>query len=185
MKSKEDKATYMREWHRQRKLYVPQECLALGCDQIEYRRNHCTVHYKILRAHCDKRFYNIWLNMRARCDNPKNPAYKNYGGRGIAYQPSWAHFINFYIDMYETYNDTLTLDREDNNKGYSNDNCQWATYKMQSNNRRSNRLVTFEGVTKNITQWTEVLAVNKQSVYTRLGRGWSELQALGLEKRNG
>lgn len=134
--TKEEKAEYARQWRILRKKYIPQKCVSEHCENTEYRRHHCAEHYIILNEHCDKRLYNIWLNMRARCDNPNQPRYKDYGGRGISYQPSWAHFINFYQDMQETYQEHLTLDREDNDLGYSADNCRWATYKEQNNNRR-------------------------------------------------
>src|SRR5690606_12696353 len=73
----------------------------------------------------NSRIYFIWNNMKRRCNDSNSPQYQDYGGRGISYTPEWEHFHNFYKDMGEGYTDELMLDREDNNKGYSKDNCRW------------------------------------------------------------
>lgn len=80
--------------------------------------------------------YNIWSHMIDRCNNPKNKAYKNYGGRGITVCQRWLNVENFVQDMYPFYKQGLTLDRENNDLGYSNDNCRWATSFIQRRNTR-------------------------------------------------
>ena len=67
----------------------------------------------------------------------------------------------------------LTLERVDNNKGYFKDNCTWATRKVQSNNRRNNVLLTFNGVTLNQKQWAEKLGLDHRVLHLRLKAGWS------------
>lgn len=82
------------------------------------------------------RIYQIWADMKTRCDNPDNPYYSEYGGRGITYDPKWSTFEGFYEDMQEGYADNLTLDREEVDGNYNKENCRWATLSVQNHNRR-------------------------------------------------
>jgi hypothetical protein len=94
------------------------------------------------------REYATWRRMKQRCYNVFDPYYKDYGGRGITVCKEWLDsFMVFYIDMGEIPEGT-TLGRIDNNGNYCKDNCRWETPKEQANNRRSNRLLTFNGVTR-------------------------------------
>lgn len=82
--------------------------------------------------------------------------------------------------MSNGYADHLTIDRIDGNKGYFPDNCRWVDYKVQANNQSRNKLVTYKGVTKTISQWAEYMNVPKQTLYARLKRGWDIERALSL-----
>ena len=79
--------------------------------------------------------YNSWTALRARCENPNNARYKDYGGRGITVDPRWRSFAAFLADM-GTRPKGTTLDRKDNNGPYCKDNCVWSTPKEQGNNKR-------------------------------------------------
>lgn len=80
--------------------------------------------------------YTCWLNMKVRCNDVEAVNYDRYGGRGISYDPSWEIFINFLADMGER-PEGLTLERINNDKGYSKENCKWATLQEQALNKRT------------------------------------------------
>jgi hypothetical protein len=81
--------------------------------------------------------YSVWRAMVQRCCNPNSPAYKNYGGRGIVVCEAWREFASFYADMGSRPSPDHSLERKDNDAGYSPDNCVWATRQEQGQNRRT------------------------------------------------
>jgi hypothetical protein len=83
--------------------------------------------------------HRAWINMRQRCFNTNHPQYKDYGGRGITACLAWDSFEVFLADM-GLRPDGLTLERCDNNLGYSKDNCYWATRDVQGQNRSVSKL---------------------------------------------
>lgn len=105
--------------------------------------------------------------MWQRCSNPKHQAYTDYGGRGITVDPAWRLYSQFLADMGERPKG-LTLERKDNNKGYSKTNCKWATWKEQQNNRRSTVMLTHNGKTQSVTQWAEELGWDRQMLFQRI-----------------
>lgn len=79
--------------------------------------------------------YRAWAAAKGRCRNSNAERYADYGGRGITFDPAWDDFETFYKDMGEP-KECESLDRIDNDKGYSKDNCRWATAEEQCENRR-------------------------------------------------
>ena len=114
------------------------------------------------------RIYKIWNALVQRCKTKSNQRYSSYGGRGITVCQEWYKFENFYRDMKNSYKDNLTIDRIDNNKGYSKENCRWATNKQQSRNKRDNFYVTYNKETKSLVEWCEELNLNYGTIHARL-----------------
>lgn len=119
--------------------------------------------------------YASWSAMKHRCNNPKHESYARYGGRGIAYDPSWENFKTFLNDMGLKPNSKMELERIDNDKNYCKENCKWATHKEQTRNRggkRATRLYTFEGKTMCIADWAKEVGISPQSMQKRLNNDW-------------
>ena len=109
------------------------------------------------------RFYLTWYNMVKRCTNPKNEDYKNYGERGITICDEWLDIVTFITWAERTYPniENLTLDRIDNDKGYSPDNCRWVDKTTQAINRRmqKNNTSGVVGVRLRKNKWISIIKV--------------------------
>lgn len=118
------------------------------------------------------RLFEIWHGMKQRCHNKNSANYKHYGARGIKVCDEWkSDFKAFYEwAMANGYSDELSIDRIDVNKGYQPNNCRWVNNKTQCNNKRSNRLISFDGETMTVTQWAERYGVPVETLRSRLRR---------------
>lgn len=121
--------------------------------------------------------YRTWMSMKARCQNPKNKRYRDYGGRGIVICERWQSFALFLEDM-GSRPDGMSIERIKNELGYFKENCKWATRSEQQNNMRRNRVIKFQGESRNLTQWARILNIKPNAISTRLDRGWSVEDAL-------
>jgi hypothetical protein len=110
-----------------------QRTASCGCLRSETARNKATKHGHATQFLTPT--YQSWRGMLTRCSNPRVKSFRDYGSRGINVCERWKDFSNFLTDMGER-PDGLTLDRIDNEKGYSPDNCRWATYHVQRINQR-------------------------------------------------
>lgn len=130
----------------------------------------------------NSRLYAIYQGMKQRCYNPRCPGYELYGGRGITVCPEWSNSFEAFRDwaISHGYRCNLSIDRLDNNKGYEPENCRWATPKEQGNNRRTNKKYTIAGETKTVAEWSKQYSVHPRTVGSRLKKGLSIEEALGL-----
>jgi hypothetical protein len=128
--------------------------------------------------------YHTWYNMLKRCNDPDNKDYPDYGGRGITVCPEWYDWKTFLKDMGHK-PVGYTIERRDNLKGYSPDNCSWETYEVQENNRRDNRLITFNGKTQTLSKWAKSLGLRVDTLHLRLKRGIPVEEALSRGRLNG
>lgn len=121
------------------------------------------------------RLYNIWRGIKIRCFNQNSRAYKNYGGNGITMYNEWKdNFKSFYDwSMSNGYTDELSIDRIDNNKGYFPDNCRFVDKIVQANNKRNNRLLTYNGETHTVAEWGRILNISRSTLFSRLNMGWT------------
>lgn len=116
--------------------------------------------------------YRAWAGIIQRCRNPQSKAYGHYGGRGIKVCERWFRFENFYADMGDAPSPKHSIDRIDNDGDYTPENCRWATWLEQSNNKRMNRQVTWQGETKTISEWARDMGLQRSSLVYRLS-AWS------------
>ena len=116
----------------------------------------------------------IFYGMHRRCSD-KYCKPEHYHDRGISVCEEWKEFDCFLSwALANGYKIGLTIDRIDNNRGYSPDNCRWATSKEQQNNKRDNVYITIDGVTKTMKQWSEYYGLNYGMVRGRRQRGWPQ-----------
>ncbi len=127
------------------------------------KHNHC-------HAFAQSRVYIIWAGMLDRCRNPNSKIYKHYGARGISVCNRWKEFANFLEDMGEPPFGPphYSIDRINNDLGYSKDNCEWRTKKQQANNTRANKLLTAFGKTQTISQWADEYGIRQETLGQRI-----------------
>ena len=132
--------------------------------------------------HDFKRLVSIWKSMIQRFTNPNRHSYKDYGAKGHYVCEELRSLHNFIKWALENgYTHVLQLHIDDNGN-YELSCCRWVTYKENSNNKTNNRQIILNGKTKNLSEWTEQIGVNKKTITDRLERGWTHDEAL-LGKR--
>jgi hypothetical protein len=149
-----------------------------GCLQRELHAARHTIH-----GHTKNRkltsIYGTWRAIVQRCTDHNCKSFPRYGGRGITVCDRWREsFENFLADMGDRPSPRHSIDREDNSKGYEPGNCRWATPEEQGRNKRSNRMITVDGVTRCVVEWSEASGISRKAITSRLARGWSEKDAV-------
>ena len=122
--------------------------------------------------------YSSWSNMVSRCTSKTNPDYPRYSRNGITVCDRWRNFFYFLSDMGLKPTPKHSIDRIDNDKGYFPSNCRWATQTEQTRNTVANRMLTLNGVTHCIAEWSDLLDMPYSTIRGRLRCGWSEEKTL-------
>lgn len=140
-------------------------CLKREQDRVNLEANHS---HKMSGT----RIYQEWQGMKGRCYNEHDPRFDRWGGRGIKVCDEWKDsFENFYSwALANGYNETLTIDRIDNDGDYAPSNCRWASQKEQSRNRSSNINIKIGNSTRTLTEWCEIFDVDYNTVNARYVR---------------
>ena len=159
--------------------YVNYQCLkrgqsqSCGCLAVELTRQRMTTH-----GGSHSRLFGIWCDMKVRCNNPNDKCYDRYGGRGIKVCDEWQKDFKSFRDWSYSngYKDNLkwtecSLDRIDNNKGYSPDNCRWVDSYVQGNNKRNNIIIELNGEKKTAAEWGRELGIRPATIRARYRRG--------------
>jgi len=120
--------------------------------------------------------YIVWSGIKQRCEEVGYRRYADWGGRGI--KVLWESYEHFKADMLPTYKPGLQIERKDNDGHYCKENCTWATRKEQCLNKRNKRILTLNGVSMNLSLWTEKLGWPRGRIEGRLKLGWSVEEAL-------
>lgn len=140
--------------HVTRKHLIGGGTISCGCYRREHSREQHTTHGLSKTSNRHNRLYRIWTGIKDRCCNPNSKYWNKYGGRGITVCKEWADdYMVFHAwAINNGYLDNLTLDRIDNDGNYEPDNCRWATYETQENNRSDNVLFNVGGEMLTLSQ---------------------------------
>lgn len=140
-------------------------CLKRKQDRINLTKNHS---HKMSGT----RIYREWQGMRGRCYNENNARWTRYGGRGITVCDEWRDSFQAFYDwaMANGYDDSLTIDRIDNDGDYCPENCRWATTQEQARNRRTNIDIRIGNATRTLSEWCEIFRIDANAAYARYKR---------------
>ena len=124
-----------------------------------------------------------YKNMLRRCYNKHDPAFHRYGGRGIYVCQRWINSPQSFFDDMGPKPAGSQIERINNDGPYSTENCRWDTPLQQSNNRRSNRFITYAGKKQTVMQWSRETGINRRTIEQRLNKGLPMSEVLNPVKR--
>jgi len=124
--------------------------------------------------------YETYTKIKQRCENPNNSRYKDYGGRGIELKLTFTEFLE---EIGFCPGPGYSAERINNDKSYEKGNLRWATPTEQANNRRSNKLLTYQGITHTMAEWARIKQISYKALHWRLINGWSLEKALETKEK--
>lgn len=130
--------------------------------------------------------YHLWDTMTQRCENPNAQHFERYGRRGITVCDEWRNDFKAFYDwsMEHGWKKGLSIDRIDNNGPYAPWNCRWVDRKTQANNKSTNIILTYEGKSMTLKQWSEDLGWSYSCLHHRYTRGWTADKILSTPPKN-
>ncbi len=147
-----------------------------GCAQAEAMAARAT------HNRSKDKIYKVWSAMWQRCTNPRDASYSIYKDRVPT--DRWKSFENFIADMGDRPTELHSLERKDNSKGYSKENCEWALRKVQNRNKSNTVKLFFEGRTMSVSDWSDITGIKYSTLMSRITQlAWSPGEALGFHKR--
>lgn len=153
--------------------------ISCGCARKTNRKH-------MVHGGSDSRLYRCWQGIKQRCGCKSANEYERYGGRGIKVCDDWAQSFKSFEDwaLANGYSDNLTIDRIDTEGDYTPDNCRWVSYKVQANNKSNNIVIHYQGQTKTLMEWCEVLNLPYSTIHKRIKEsGWDYEDALSIPVR--
>jgi len=153
---------------------VTKNTTSCGCYQNECRKSN-----RLKHGMRHTRLWQEWSRMKWRTDK-RYPYHKDYYDRGIAVCDEWESDFTSFAKwaLSNGYDDSLTIDRIDNNEGYSPDNCRWVNMTIQNRNKTDNLFLVYKGKRKTVAEWAEITGMKYMTLYSRILRGWSVEEAI-------
>ena len=181
----------------QKRQFADYECSHCGCvnerhlskkfrESCGCQRSRLVSQLKTKHGMDGTRTYRSWSGMIQRCTNPRDKSFHNYGGRGVTVCQRWLNSFESFLDDMGECPSHMSIDRIDNSKGYEPGNCRWADGKTQGRNRRTNRTLTIDGISRCVVEWADHPgAAYADRIYARLFYGWSHKESVfGKENAN-
>ena len=150
-----------------------------GCLHSEKSRAASITH-----GETNSRLYHTWCGIKARCLNPNNPKYKNYGGRGITVCGDWEQSYESFRDwsLNNGYAENLSIDRIEVNGNYEPSNCRWVDNFIQANNRTDNFVIEYNGEIHTVHEWAVIAGISAINIRNRIKNlGWTAEKALNTQ----
>jgi len=156
-----------------RRCLISGNTKSCGCLSKENVKKRATKH-----GLSHTKIYQVWANMKTRCNNENDQFYSDYGGRGIKVSDDWLDFPKFHSDMSPAYKEGLSIERIDVNGNYELSNCKWATPLQQVTNRRNNIIVYVNGERKILKEACAILGLKYNTIHGRIKRGIEPQKAI-------